>query len=102
MKTIKSVESITLKVCDRELLFGKYVSLLVVASKLRDYEETNNLGYKSLRTRFYNSCSCRKYNIEEFAEIKFLDITNPMKAEKASLVLKFTKTDKEVKNENNV
>lgn len=102
MKTIKSVEKITLQVCNKELLNGKYVSLMKVASKLRDYEKEKNLGYKSLRTKFYNSCMCNKYNIVEFAEIRFLDVENPMKVDKASLILEFVHKDKEIKNESNV
>lgn len=88
MKTIQSVDTVTIKVTDNELINGKWISFQLVSKKLGDVEKSGNMGYKSLRNKLYNSSACGKYNTSEIAGFKCFDIENPMKAT-ASLVLKF-------------
>ena len=85
MKTIQNVDKITIKVSDNELIGGNYQLL---SKKLGEIEKNNNMGYKSLRNKLYNSSACSKYNTAEIAGLKCIDIDNPMKAT-ASLVLVF-------------
>lgn len=92
MRTIKDVETITVKIEDKDLIEGKYIPYNIVSKKLADVEKENNYGYKSLRNRLYNSYACNKYNVIEKAGIKCIEIEEPMKAKKASLVLSFERS----------
>lgn len=88
MKTIQSVDKITIKVSDNELIGGKWLNYQLLSKKLGEIEKSNNMGYKSLRNKLYNSSACSKYNTTEIAGLKCIDVDNPMKAT-ASLELVF-------------
>lgn len=88
MKTIQSVDTITIKVTDSELIAGKWLNYQLLSKKIGEVEQEKNLGYKSLRNKLYNSTACKKYNTAEMAGLKCIDIDNPMKSS-ASLVLSF-------------
>ena len=88
MKTIQSVDTVTIKVTDSELIAGKWLNYQLLSKKIGEVEKEKNLGYKSLRNKLYNSTACGKYNTAEMAGLKCIDIDNPMKSS-ASLVLKF-------------
>lgn len=92
MRTVKDVETIKVKVEDKNLIEGKYIPYNIVSKKLADVEKENNYGYKSLRNRLYNSYACNKYNVVEKAGIKCIDIEEPMKVKRASLVLTFERS----------
>lgn len=88
MKTIQSVDTITIKVTDNELIAGKWLNYQLLSKKIGEVEKEKNLGYKSLRNKLYNSTACGKYNTSEVAGLKCIDIDSPMKSS-ASLVLSF-------------
>lgn len=88
MKTIQSVDTITIKVTGNELIADKWLNYQLLSKKIGEVEKEKNLGYKSLRNKLYNSTACGKYNTAEMAGLKCIDIDNPMKSS-ASLVLKF-------------
>lgn len=88
MKTIQNVDKITIKVSDNELIGGKWLNYQLLSKKLGEIEKSNNMGYKSLRNKLYNSSACSKYNTTEIAGLKCIDVDNPMKAT-ASLELVF-------------
>lgn len=88
MKTIQSVDTVTIKVTDNELIAKKWLNYQLLSKKVGEVEKEKNLGYKSLRNKLYNSTACGKYNTAEMAGLKCIDIDNPMKSS-ASLVLKF-------------
>lgn len=88
MKTIQNVDKITIKVSDNELIGGKWLNYQLLSKKLGEIEKSNNMGYKSLRNKLYNSSACSKYNTTEIAGLKCIDVDNPMKAI-ASLELVF-------------
>ena len=88
MKTIQSTENIELIVTENEILNNNWIPFSLVSKKLSDLEKTDKMGYKSLRNRLYNSCSCNKYNIDIIAGVKCINVDSPMKGE-ASLVLSF-------------
>lgn len=88
MKTIQSVDTVTIKVTDNELIAKKWLNYQLLSKKIGEVEKEKNLGYKSLRNKLYNSTACEKYNTAEMAGLKCIDIDNPMKSS-ASLVLKF-------------
>lgn len=88
MRTITNTESIKLTIDKGSLLEGKYLPLTVLSNKLREIEKGNNLSYKQLRNRMYNSKNCNKYNMKEIAGITCIDVMNPMQG-KASLDLTF-------------
>lgn len=88
MRTIQSVNNITVKVSKDELINGKWLAFQILSQKLAKMEEDHNMGYKSLRNKMYNSQACSKYNSEMVAGIKCIDTTNPMKGV-ASLTLAF-------------
>lgn len=88
MKTIQSVDTVTIKVTDNELIAEKWLNYQLLSKKIGEVEKEKNLGYKSLRNKLYNSTACGKYNTAEMAGLKCIDIDNPMKSS-ASLVLKF-------------
>lgn len=88
MKTIQSVDTVTIKVMDNELIADKWLNYQLLSKKIGEVEKEKNLGYKSLRNKLYNSTACGKYNTAEMAGLKCIDIDNPMKSS-ASLVLKF-------------
>ena len=88
MKTIQSVDTVTIKVTDNELIAQKWLNYQLLSKKIGEVEKEKNLGYKSLRNKLYNSTACGKYNTAEMAGLKCIDIDNPMKSS-ASLVLKF-------------
>lgn len=92
MKTVQNIEKVTVKVSKNELLEGKYIHCKLLSEKLGKIEEKNDLRYKSLRSRFYNSCACNKYNMTEKAGLKLIDVENPMLAT-ASLELTFEVED---------
>lgn len=92
MRTVKDVETVKVKVEDKNLIEGKYIPYNIVSKKLADVEKENNYGYKSLRNRLYNSYACNKYNVVEKAGIKCIDIEEPMKVKRASLVLSFERS----------
>lgn len=80
MRTVSSIEKAEIKVSKDELINGKWVSLNLVSQKLADLEKSNNMGYKSLRYKFYNSTNGNKYNVETVCGVKCMDAENPMKA----------------------
>lgn len=88
MKTIQSVDTVTIKVTGNELIADKWLNYQLLSKKIGEVEKEKNLGYKSLRNKLYNSTACGKYNTAEMAGLKCIDIDNPMKSS-ASLVLKF-------------
>ena len=88
MKTIQSVDTVTIKVTDNELIAKKWLNYQLLSKKIGEVEKEKNLGYKSLRNKLYNSTACGKYNTAEMAGLKCIDIDDPMKSS-ASLVLKF-------------
>lgn len=88
MRTVGDTIEVELEYTKEELIFDKYIPVLVVSDKLRDKEEKDKLGYKALRNRLYNSLSCKKFNTETFASLKYIDVKNPMNS-KASINLNF-------------
>lgn len=92
MRTIKDISEITLPV-KKDLLFeGKYLGVQVLSEMLRSTEERDNLGYKKLRNKMYNSLGADKYNTITRFGITFIDVEKPMK-NTASLKLAFVKED---------
>lgn len=91
MKTVQNIEKVTLKVTNADLIDGKWIHYQLLSNRIAEIEKQKNLGYKSLRTRLYNSCAGGKYNIETKAGLKCIDIEKPMKSNTASLVLEFVK-----------
>lgn len=88
MRIIQTMNEITMKVKDNELIEGKWLNYKLLSKKLGEIEKEKNLGYKSLRNNLYNSTACGKYNIKEIVGLKCIDVDDPMKAT-ASLVLTF-------------
>ena len=84
MKYIQKAKELTVKI-EKEMLFnsGKYVSKKYLASSIHA-RDTKKEG---LRNMFYNGCSWNKYNMENFGGVDFIDVKNPMKAKRASLML---------------
>jgi hypothetical protein len=89
MKTIASTVNLKLKVSSDELINKKWLCYTLLSKKVAEEEEKQGTGYKSFRTRLYNSCMCKKYNIETVAGIKCINVDKPMKSEPASLVIEF-------------
>lgn len=91
MRTVANTEEVMIEVQDSELIEGKWLSYSAISKKLSAMEEKDKLGYKALRNRLYNSCSCGKYNTKDFfGNMRCIDIENPMKGT-ASLKLNFKK-----------
>ena len=90
MRTIKDISEITVTVDKDTLYDGKYLGVQVLSEMLKRAEERDNLGYKKLRNKMYNSLGADKYNTIERFGITFIDIEKPMKAT-ASLKLNFVK-----------
>ena len=90
MRTIKDISEVTLKVKKDFLFEGKYLGVQVLSEMLRTKEEQDDLGYKKLRNKMYNSLGAEKYTTIERFGITFIDVENPMK-NTASLKLTFIK-----------
>lgn len=88
MKTIASVCTIKVSVSKDELIEGKWLNFRLLSQKLGKMENDQNMAYKQLRNKFYNSMNGNKYNMTEKVGLKCIDIDNPMKAT-ASLALTF-------------
>lgn len=88
MRTVQNVEEVTLKVTKDELIEDKWITCQLLSIKISEIEKNNNLRYKSLRSRMYNSLACGKYNVENKAGIKCVNVEEPMKGT-ASLKLTF-------------
>lgn len=86
MNVIKDTVKVELSVKKSELMLDKLVSVQLISEKLKQKEVEDNLGYKALRYRFYNSLHADKINTETISGIQFVDAKNPMKA-KASIEL---------------
>ena len=92
MKTVQSVENITITVTKDELLNDKWLSFQLLSKKLGEIEQNKKMAYKQLRNRLYNSRACNKYNAETIAGIQFIDTENPMRGT-ASLEIVFERKD---------
>lgn len=92
MRTIKDISEVTVSVNKDILLENKYLSVQVLSEILKTKEEKENLGYKRLRNKMYNSLGAEKYNTISRYGMTFVDIENPMK-NTASLKLNFVKED---------
>ena len=92
MRTIKDISEINIQVHKGYLYEGKYLAVQVLSEMLREAEERENLGYKKLRNKMYNSLGADKYNTIERFGIIFIDVDKPMK-NTASLKLSFVKED---------
>ena len=90
MRTIKDISEVTVKVSKSVLLEDKYLSVQVLSEMLKTKEEQENLGYKRLRNKMYNSLGAEKYNTISRYGMTFIDIDSPMK-NTASLKLVFVK-----------
>ena len=88
MKTVASVCTIKVSVSKDELIEGKWLNFRLLSQKLGKMENDQNMAYKQLRNKFYNSMNGNKYNMTEKVGLKCIDIDNPMKAT-ASLALVF-------------
>lgn len=88
MNVIKDTVKVELSVKKSELMLDKLVSVQLISEKLKQKEVEDNLGYKALRYRFYNSLHADKINTETISGIQFVDAKNPMKS-KASIELSF-------------
>jgi hypothetical protein len=55
---------------------------------LKELEDKDNMKFKLLRNKFYNSSFGKKYNFKEICGLKCIDVIEPM-AGKASLELTF-------------
>lgn len=91
MRTVANTETVKIKVTKDELLEKKWLNFILLSKKITQYETENNIKANSLRTRFYNSDFCEKYNTTELAGIKCIDADNPMKSQTASLVIEIEK-----------
>lgn len=92
MRTVKDIETVEVKVSSSDLFEDKWLNTQLLSSKLGVIEQSGNMKYKSLRSKLYNNTAGKKYNIKEFAGMKFIDIEQPMvEGTVASLVLKFRK-----------
>ena len=90
MRTIKDISEVTVSVNKDILLEDKYLSVQVLSEMLKTKEEKENLGYKRLRNKMYNSLGAEKYNTISRYGMTFVDTENPMK-NTASLKLTFIK-----------
>lgn len=88
MRVVKNTVNVLLNVRKEELIKGKYISYELVSNKLKEKEEEEHLIYKALRSKFYNSSFCGKYNISTECGVKCIDVKNPMKG-RASLEIAF-------------
>lgn len=88
MKTVQSIEKVTIKVSPSELLEGKWLNFQLLSKKLGEIEVERKMEYKSLRNRFYNSRACGKYDMKDIAGLPCINIDEPMKGN-ASLILTF-------------
>ena len=92
MRTIKDISEVTVPVKKDILLDGKYLNVQVLSEMLKLKEEKENLGYKRLRNKMYNSLGAEKYNTITRFGMTFIDTDSPMKST-ASLKLVFKKED---------
>lgn len=88
MKTIQSVNTVTVRVAENEVINGKWLSFSLLSKKIGEIEKKSTGGYKNYRSMLHNSCAGNKYNVETVAGIKCINIDEPMKGS-ACLVLKF-------------
>jgi hypothetical protein len=89
MRTIKEISEVNVGVKKDVLLEDKYLSVQVLSEILKTKEEKDNLGYKKLRNKMYNSLGADKYNTIERFGMTFIDTEKPMK-NTASLKLSFS------------
>lgn len=90
MKTISNVCEVTVEVDKKELIEGKWLNFKLLSQKLCDMEKSQNMDYKQLRSKLYNSINSGKYNTAEKYGLSCIDVDNPMKAT-ASLKVNFKK-----------
>lgn len=88
MNVVKATDSVTIKVKKAELFEDKWLNFQLLSKKLGDIEKKNNMAYKALRNKFYNSRACGKYNMTDIAGLQCINVIEPMKGV-ASLVLDF-------------
>ena len=88
MNIVKHTEKVSLKVKRSALLEDKYLYITKLSAMLKALEDADNLKFKQLRNKFYNSSYGNKYNFKEVCGLKCIDVENPMKG-KASLELDF-------------
>lgn len=84
MKYVKEQTNLTVTL-DKGILHdnGRYVSKKYLASVIR---ESSTAG-EELRNKFYNGCKWNKYNLVTIGGVDFIDVKNPMKQKRASLIL---------------
>lgn len=95
MKTVKDVARVELKYTKGELLEGKWLPYVTVSKKLRALEHAQDMAYRDLTNRLYNSYKGSKYNMAVISGFNCLDAKNPMKTTPASLELTLVETDDE-------
>lgn len=91
MRTITNIEKITIKVTNDDLIEGEWIPYTVLSEKVKEIEMLQNMTYKSLRVKLYNSCSLGKYNTATRAGVKCINVKDTMKSNSASLYLTFVK-----------
>lgn len=91
MKTIKDTVTVEIDVKDEEIFQKNWINAVLLSEKLKQKEQEDNVPYKTLRTRFYNTLASERFNTKLIAGIKCVNIDNPMKNPElpASIVLKF-------------
>lgn len=88
MRLISNVCEVTIEIKKDELIENKWLNFKLLSQKLSDMEKNQNLAYKQLRSKLYNSIKSNKYNTETKYGFECIDVNNPMKAT-ASLKLDF-------------
>ena len=90
MNIVKDTRQLTLKVKKSNLLEGRYLYITKLSTMLKELEDKDNLKFKLLRNKFYNSSFGKKYNFKEICGLKCIDVIEPMASNsKASLELTF-------------
>lgn len=85
MKRVVSSQKLTVHIAKTFIIQKKYAPKKVVASVINALDVRGD----GLRSKFYNSFSWGKYNTTVIGGIDCIDVTRPMKKERASLVIDF-------------
>lgn len=95
MRTITNPVTVTVITYQDELIDGQWLNVKLLSDRLKHMEMSKGMGYKELRSKFYNSIHAEKYNITNTSYgFDCIDIINPMQ-EKASLELSFVVKERE-------
>lgn len=89
MRTVKEEIKVKFTVTGEDLIDNRYIPYVLLSDMLKQKEINEKIPNEKLRMNLYNMHKGNKFNEKVIARMVCIDVKEPMKEGKSSLVLEF-------------